>query len=348
MSRPHTHRQRTHGQQCVRADVGTSHNHKTRMSASVSPPAAKRRKASLSTQQLESAERRILSICEAAPGGTVQQQVLHSKFTDHELMGAAVNSLLSKGRLIVAKHADGRLVFRVQSAEDAAKFSGLNAEERLIYQEVERSGNAGISTKELRGRANMQHQQVAKVLKKLEARKLVQPVKSVTSKNKKMYIVHGLEPSRELTGGSWYSGSEFDHELIRMLQQVTIQYIQKEEKATGTQVHRFICQSGLIRGKQPALPDIQQVLRALIYDGKVEQIQDTLADSDPIYRLSPPLKSVDELLKTFTSVPPLTECDCATCMQNRTDQPCAMLSAWLEQSTAASTAASAPNTTPVR
>ena len=63
----------------------------------------------------------------------------------------------------------------------------------------------------------MQHQQVNKVLKKLEVRKLVQPVKSVTSKNKKMYIVYGLEPSRELTGGSWYSGSEFDHELITQL-----------------------------------------------------------------------------------------------------------------------------------
>lgn len=28
----------------------------------------------------------------------------------------------------------------------------------------------------------------------------------------------GLEPSRELTGGSWYSGTDFDYELIRVLQ----------------------------------------------------------------------------------------------------------------------------------
>ena len=80
-------------------------------------------------------------------------------------------------------------------------------------------------------------QQLARVLKKLETRKLVQHVKSVASKNKKMYLLVGLEPARDITGGSFYSGVEFDHELIRVLAQSGLAYIQRKEKATAANLY---------------------------------------------------------------------------------------------------------------
>ena len=120
----------------------------------------------------------------------------------------------------------------------------------------------------------MQSQQIAKTLKKLEARRLIQQVKSIGSKNKKVYMLVGLEPARELTGGSWYSGGEFDHELIRVLAQSALAYIQRKEKATAAEVHAFINESGLVRGKQLRLEDIDSVLRTLVYDARAEMVHD--------------------------------------------------------------------------
>lgn len=61
----------------------------------------------------------------------------------------------------------------------------------------------GIWTKDLKHKSNLQQPQVAKILKTLESRKLVKSVKSVTSGNKKLYMLFELEPSREVTGGAW-------------------------------------------------------------------------------------------------------------------------------------------------
>ena len=63
---------------------------------------------------------------------------------------------------------------------------------------------AGIWTKDLKTRTNLQQPQVTKILKNLDARDLVKSVKGVTHPTRKMYMLAELEPARELTGGSWY------------------------------------------------------------------------------------------------------------------------------------------------
>lgn len=74
------------------------------------------------------------------------------------------------------------------------------------------------------------------MLKTLETRKLVRPVKSHAAKNKKMYILYDLDASKEITGGAFYSGQDFDHELIQQLQQHALSFIAKEEGANVQKV----------------------------------------------------------------------------------------------------------------
>jgi hypothetical protein len=106
--------------------------------------------------------------------------------------------------------ADGREVFKATPPGDGARFKGLSAEEVLVYQAVEASGNVGIWTKELRARTNLQQPAVARMLKALEGRGLVKSVRSVANGSRKVYMLRGLEPAREVTGGAWYTGHEFD------------------------------------------------------------------------------------------------------------------------------------------
>ena len=226
------------------------------------------------TANVDACERQILAVCAQHDGaGGARQEVIEASLKgkfNQSMMLSALNSLMAKGRLVSSLRANNKLAFKVQSVEEAQKFAGLTAEDRLIFQEVERAGNVGISTKDLRGRANMQHAQVTKVLKKLEVRRLVQQVKSVTAKNKKVYMLCGLEPARELTGGSWYNGGEFDYELISVLSQASFAFVQKKEKATAAEVHEFINGSGLIRGQELRPQDIEAVLQALVYDARIE------------------------------------------------------------------------------
>ncbi len=62
---------------------------------------------------------------------------------------------------------------------------------------------AGIWTKDLRNKTNLQQPAVSKILKNLEGRALVRSVKGVANPTRKMYMLADLEPARELTGGAW-------------------------------------------------------------------------------------------------------------------------------------------------
>lgn len=62
---------------------------------------------------------------------------------------------------------------------------------------------AGLWTKDLKTRTNLQQAQLTKILRELEKRQLVKAVKSVASANRKVYMAFEVEPAREITGGAW-------------------------------------------------------------------------------------------------------------------------------------------------
>jgi DNA-directed RNA polymerase III subunit RPC6 len=61
-----------------------------------------------------------------------------------------------------------------------------------IIQVIERAGNKGVWTKDIKMQTNVQQQTLTKSLKQLESRRLVKSVKSVTSKSRKLYMLYDL------------------------------------------------------------------------------------------------------------------------------------------------------------
>ena len=47
-------------------------------------------------------------------------------------------------------------------------------------------------------------------------------------KNRKVYMLAELEPSREITGGVWYTDNELDTDLIEVLRKQCLHYIMQE------------------------------------------------------------------------------------------------------------------------
>ncbi|CAI5941523.1 unnamed protein product [Closterium sp. NIES-64] len=85
----------------------------------------------------------------------------------------------------------------------------------------------GIWTRDMKTRTNLQQPQITKIIKTLEGRKLIKAVKSVNNKSRKLYMLYELEPSREVTGGAWYTDAEFDAEFISALRQLCLTHIVK-------------------------------------------------------------------------------------------------------------------------
>lgn len=65
-------------------------------------------------------------------------------------------------------------------------------EQIMIYQVIEKAGNKGIWTRDIKTGTNVNQNTLTKTLKSLESRHLVKTAKSVTSKSKKLYMLYEL------------------------------------------------------------------------------------------------------------------------------------------------------------
>jgi DNA-binding MarR family transcriptional regulator len=120
------------------------------------------------------------------------------------LLIPVINELTASSRLKMSQQSDGSLFYQLISETTAEKFHGLDTSGMLVYQVIEKAGNHGIWTKDIRIQTNIQQQTLTKICKTLESRKLIKPVKSVTAKQRKLYMIYDLTPAKELTGGVWY------------------------------------------------------------------------------------------------------------------------------------------------
>lgn len=55
----------------------------------------------------------------------------------------------------------------------------------------------------MKTKSNLPHARLSKVLKTLESRNLIKAVKGVSGGNRKIYMLFELQPSDDLTGGTW-------------------------------------------------------------------------------------------------------------------------------------------------
>ena len=188
----------------------------------------------------------------------------------------AINELLSQRKIEVFRRGDTLVYARVRE-EHAAKFKGLSTEDMLVYQIIQHAGNAGMWTKELKARSNLPAPQITKIFKTLEARKLIKAVKHVAQQNRKVYMLFELEPSREITGGAWYTEQEYDAEFINVLREQCVKFIYSQEKVTLEEVSDFVRRSKLSH-VELRIDDVLQIVSTLVYDGKVDKIEDESVD----------------------------------------------------------------------
>jgi DNA-directed RNA polymerase III subunit RPC6 len=115
----------------------------------------------------------------------------------------------------------------------------------LVFQAIERSGNKGIWTRDIKVATNIPQHSLTKTLKILEQRLLIKSVRSVVSKSKKLYMVYDTVPAKEITGGPWYSDQEFDHEFVQELGSFIVQVVKNLGMADLPTIHDKVRISGI-------------------------------------------------------------------------------------------------------
>jgi DNA-directed RNA polymerase III subunit RPC6 len=172
----------------------------------------------------------------------------------------------------------------------------------MVYVCIKAADNRGIWTKDLKVKTNLHQTVLNKVLKSLETgKRLIKAVRNVKNPTRKVYMLVGLTPSAEVTGGPWFSESELDVEFINELCRVCLRFIESRSPAPDsdsdgivsvstllsrcpslTDVHEFISSSG-ITSTELGIEDVRMLLNRLIYDGEVERVvravQHAVADS---------------------------------------------------------------------
>jgi DNA-directed RNA polymerase III subunit RPC6 len=222
-----------------------------------------------------------------------------------ELNRAALVSLLNKltteGRAEIFQQPDKTLVWRAVELERVEKFKGLTQEERLVYSLIEKEGNMGLWTRDMKFRSNLQQTTINKILKTLQNRKLIKAVKSIAGRNRKVYMLYDLEPSIKVKGNAFYTpDGQFDSEFVTVLNKHCYLHIEQEGSVTLESMATFIRNSGMSNVELKD-EDVQQIIDTLIYDGKVDKVKDAAISipGRPSYvykpsRVSPPPNGLTE------------------------------------------------------
>ena len=225
------------------------------------------------------AETAILEQCklhpEGIPDNDLATKISHIPVTDRAV---AINRLLSQRKLQIFKDGES-LVYKEVKQDEAVKFKGLSSEDLLVYQIIQQSGNTGIWTKELKQKSNLPQTQIGKIFKSLEARKLIKAVKHVAQQNRKVYMLYELEPSREITGGAWYTEHEYDAEFIHVLREQCVKFILARGKVTLEDVCDFVKQTKLSH-VELGQEEVLQIVNTLVYDGKVDAHEELELDKE--------------------------------------------------------------------
>ncbi|KAK4705328.1 DNA-directed RNA polymerase III subunit RPC6, partial [Phenoliferia sp. Uapishka_3] len=238
--------------------------------------------------QLSAQEKKFQKIGLAAPNKTISQNDL-IKEAGVSVSGAvseAINSLLRKNLMTMLKTQKGEISFRFIGKDEVKATGSMDSEEKLVYDQIKDAGNQGIWTKIITTRTGLPRGSIAKALKVLEMKKAIKSVKSVKTPTRKIYMLAGLTPSVEITGGPWFTDNELDLEFVTMLKRCAEKLLQDTSIPGGSQIYptsmtpflptvkdvKDYISSLKVAAVELMDEHVESLLDLMVYDGTVEKI----------------------------------------------------------------------------
>eukprot|EP00667_Euglena_gracilis_P017642 EG_transcript_18611 len=252
-------------------------------------------------QQLQ---QRILQMCQALPEGvSLEHMKRELKGAAQPDISAAITALHRGQRIVIAR--DGNTSVIKATSQATQKLDSLGENERLVYDLLEEAGNKGMYLRDIGLRTKLPAAAVRKSISILCSRNVVKELKGVASKTQKLFMLYDLEPSVQVTGGTWYTeAGEYDIGFIKILQHQCYKRIREKRYCSTKSLVDWVASSEI--SNVPLYEqDVQEILNTLLYDGLIEEVEDMAGGADVLYKAT---DTPAALLDT-----PLTSTPCGTC-----------------------------------
>ena len=253
-------------------------------------PRASSSSASVGGSKLTKLESALYRAAQSARGGVITQDQITDQFKHEQLHDQleAINGLLKKS-LFTVQTLNGSIQYAATAKAEASMMGKLDETENMVYQHIKDSRNEGIWTKQLKARSGLHQTIINRCLKSLEQKQLVKAVKSVKYPTRKIYMLYGLTPSIELSGGPWYTDNELDTGFINELSMACLNFIRSKsfpkngqsralfptthtsQLPSANTVHTYLRSSGLTE-TELELEHVVSLLDILVYDEQIEKI----------------------------------------------------------------------------
>eukprot|EP00933_Yihiella_yeosuensis_P024616 TRINITY_DN19089_c0_g1_i1.p1 TRINITY_DN19089_c0_g1~~TRINITY_DN19089_c0_g1_i1.p1 ORF type:complete len:328 (-),score=62.95 TRINITY_DN19089_c0_g1_i1:22-1005(-) len=209
--------------------------------------------------------------CLERPEGVTEDALAAAGWSDKSKVLSIANYLLARQKLALLKTNNGKLMYKAVDAQVAAKFAGLDAHTRMVYQFIEKAGDKGAWSRSLKDQTRLQQHTITKATKELMKKQLIKEVKSVQNRNRKVFMLFDIEPAREVSGGTWYQDGEFNTERVETLREQCMAYISdkgaNERVVTLEDIYTYVTSNN--GQKAPTEDDIVSILRTLVLDEEI-------------------------------------------------------------------------------
>ncbi|CBQ72519.1 related to RPC34-DNA-directed RNA polymerase III, 34 KD subunit [Sporisorium reilianum SRZ2] len=237
--------------------------------------------------KLESA---LYRAAQSSPGGIITQDQISEQFKHEQLDDQlrSINGLLKKS-LFTVQTLNGSIQYAATAKAEASMMGKLDENETLVYSHIKDARNEGIWTKQLKARTGLHQTIINRCLKSLEQKQLVKAVKSVKYPTRKIYMLFGLTPSIELSGGPWYTDNELDTGFINELSMAILNFVRSKsfpkngqsralfptshtsQLPSANSIHSYLQSSGLTE-TELEVEHVVSLLDILVYDEQIEKI----------------------------------------------------------------------------
>jgi len=206
------------------------------------------------------------------PGGVTLEDLSAAGWPDKTQRTSMVNHLLSQWLLELVQAGNNTYIVKAIPVHLAEKLRRLDDPTRQVYQQIEKAGDKGAWSKSLKDQTKLQQHTITKATKELIKLQLIKEVKSVHNRNRKVFMLIDLEPSKEVSGGTWYKDGEFNSSWIETLREHCLAHLEKNpgRPASLADLHRYVMQHPA--PQVPTEDDINSIMKTLELDEDVSSI----------------------------------------------------------------------------
>lgn len=181
---------------------------------------------------------------------------------------------LVESHLVDVIEEDGKLIY-------AAVRNKIVDYESMVISLLSQAGTNGLWLRDIKARTNIPHNLILKILRSLESTQQIKSLKSIKT-NRKMYMLYGVQPDEDMTGGVWFNSNDVDLVFVEKLMEIICKYCKRREErhvlpkldslVRVTELKEFI-DGSRITEVELSMADINTLIDTLVYDNRIEKYQ---------------------------------------------------------------------------